>query len=272
VTEKRPTAAERKFVVKSATGPTEVVVGSGCLGRLEALVAAARPRARRTLLLVDAGVADPRVHGRWAGEWAPDAKTVVVPAGEAGKTREVHAELEDEILAAGLTRDDVVVAVGGGATLDVAGYAAATTRRGIPWAAAPTSVVGQVDACLGGKVAINHGRGKNLLGTFHPPFAAIVDVTTLRTLPSRERIAGLAEVYKCGVVGDATLLALLERRGAVDDEGWWGGAVGRRGHREAGIGRGEQRAAQQRGGEDQSDGTASHGQTSWLEVRTHGRS
>src|SRR5204862_85207 len=78
------------------------------------------------------------------------------------------------------------VAVGGGAALDVAGCAAATTRRGLPWVAVPTSVVAQADASVGGKTGINHPRGKNLLGTFHPPALVVADVTTLRTLPPRD--------------------------------------------------------------------------------------
>ncbi len=201
---------------------TEVIVGIGVLGRLEALLDDLVPPGARRLVAVDAGIAPVSVHGRWAGEWRPDPETtIVVPAGEAAKTRAVHARLEDTILARGIGRDDVVIAVGGGAVLDVVGFAAATVGRGVPWVAVPTSVVGQVDAGLGGKTAINHRRGKNLLGAFHPPLLLVVDPTTLRTLPSRDRIAGLAEVYKSGVVGDERLLHVLARRGGVTDEAWW---------------------------------------------------
>ncbi|MBL9088690.1 MAG: 3-dehydroquinate synthase [Planctomycetia bacterium] len=228
MTKRRPLVAERTLSVRGATTTTEVVVGLGLVGRLESLVAEAAPRATRQLLVVDAGVAPARVHGRWPGEWSPDpATSIVVPGGEAAKTREVHARLEDAILDAGLTRDDVVVAVGGGAVLDVAGYAAATARRGIPWVAVPTSVVAQVDASVGGKTAVNHPRGKNLLGTFHPPRRAVVDVGALRTLPERDRTAGLAEVYKTGLVGDRDLLGLLTGRGARDDDAWWVEVVAR---------------------------------------------
>src|SRR5207244_10272782 len=153
----------------------------------------------------------------WPAAFAPDPEyTLQVPAGEASKTRGGHARLEAEVLAAGLTRDDVVVAVGGGAALDVAGYAAATARRGVPWAAVPTSVVAQADAAVGGKTAVNHALGKNLLGAFHPPALVVADVTTLWTLPMRDRIAGLAEVYKAGVVGDREILDALAECGASD--------------------------------------------------------
>ena len=207
---------------------TDVVVGAGCLSRLDALLVERLPRARRRLYVLDAGVADESVRLAWPAAFAPDPEyTLQVPAGEASKTREVHARLEDEILAAGLTRDDVVVAVGGGAALDVAGYAAATARRGVPWAAVPTSVVAQADAAVGGKTAVNHALGKNLVGAFHPPALVVADVTTLRTLPRRDRIAGLAEVYKAGVVGDPQILQALAARGASDDEAWWVDVVSR---------------------------------------------
>ena len=218
----RVPAHEKRFSVRTPSQATSVVVGAGTLGRLESLLAESVPEAARVLYVVDAGVAIPAVHERWSGEWRPEPeRALVVKAGEASKSRAVHAAVEDAILAHGLSRDDVVVAVGGGAVLDVVGYAAATARRGIPWVAVPTSVVGQVDACVGGKTAINHERGKNLLGAFHPPVLAVVDVTTLRTLPSRDRVAGLAEIYKSGRVGDAELLVRLAARAATDDDPWW---------------------------------------------------
>ena len=219
---------ERRLRVEVPGRPTDVVVGAGTLARLEVLVAERCPRARRRLYVVDAGVAPVDVLRRWPASWAPDPEmTVTVPAGEACKTREVHARLEDEVLEAGLTRDDVVVAVGGGAALDVAGYAAATARRGLPWVAVPTSVVAQADASVGGKTGVNHRRGKNLLGAFHPPALVVADVTTLRTLPPRDRTAGLAEVYKAGVVGDPALVEALAARGAPDDDAWWVDALTR---------------------------------------------
>jgi 3-dehydroquinate synthase len=208
--------------------PTDVVVGVGCLARLDAFLAERLPLATRRLYAVDAGVARDDVVERWSSGWRPEPEKMVrVPAGEAAKTRAVHAALEDAILDARLTRDDVVVAVGGGAVLDVAGFAAATARRGVPWVAVPTSVVAQADAAVGGKTSINHPRGKNLLGAFHPPALVVADVTTLRTLPARDRTAGLAEVYKAGVVGDPALLESLDARGGHDDDAWWLDVVAR---------------------------------------------
>jgi 3-dehydroquinate synthetase len=134
----------------------------------------------------------------------------------------VLARLQDGMLH--LTRDEPVVVVGGGATLDVGGFAAATARRGLPWVAVPTTVVGVADAAVGGKVAVNVPAGKNLLGTFHPPALVLADVHYLRTLSERDRVAGLAEVYKAGRVGDPRLLTLL-RRGAPGGSEVWAEAL-----------------------------------------------
>jgi 3-dehydroquinate synthetase len=198
--------------------PTDVRVGAGLLPHLDAALSERLPRAARRLYVVDAGVADPTACGRWSPPWIPPPGALRIPAGEACKTRETHAAIEDRILAEGITRDDVVVAVGGGAAIDVAGFASATARRGVPWAAVPTSVVAQADAAVGGKTAVNHARGKNLLGAFHPPVLVLADVGTLSTLPVRDRVAGLAEVYKAGVVGDAGLVDLLRRRTDPPDD------------------------------------------------------
>ena len=214
MTAPRGAAAPARFRVAPITAarPTDVIVGRGALGRLDALLDEGRPAGARRLVAVDAGVAPVAVHGRWVGEWRPDPEaTIVVPAGEAAKTRAVHARLEDAFLARGIGRDDVVIAVGGGAVLDVVGFAAATVGRGIPWVAVPTSVVGQVDAGLGGKTAVNHRLGKNMIGAFHQPVAVLVDTGCLATLPAREVTAGLAEVVKYGAIRDAAFFDWLER-------------------------------------------------------------
>ena len=204
---------------RAASRPTEIRLGDGALAGLMPHVSGMFPRAGRVLFVFDAGVV-PSIErlGSWGAIIDPlgaaDAlkgrkATLFLPGGEASKTREVHARIEDAILKAEFTRDDAVVAIGGGAVLDVAGYAAATARRGVPWVAVPTSVVAIADASVGGKTAINHPLGKNLLGAFHPPALVIADVRTLSTLPARDFAAGLAEVYKAGVIGDSSILATL---------------------------------------------------------------
>ncbi|MBC7348078.1 MAG: iron-containing alcohol dehydrogenase, partial [Clostridia bacterium] len=124
----------------------------------------------------------------------------VVPDGEEAKSLAVLDRLYDEAFAAGLDRRAAVLALGGGVVGDVAGLLAATYMRGIAFVQLPTTLLAQVDASVGGKVAINHPRGKNLIGAFHQPRLVLADVETLATLPPREWRCGLAEVVKYGVI------------------------------------------------------------------------
>ena len=113
------------------------------------------------------------------------------------------------------TRSDAIVAVGGGAVTDVAGFVAATWLRGVRVVHLPTSLLGMVDASVGGKTGINTAEGKNLVGAFHPPAGVLVDLDTLDTLPPNELISGMAEVIKCGFIADPVILDLIERAIAV---------------------------------------------------------
>jgi 3-dehydroquinate synthetase/shikimate kinase len=128
-----------------------------------------------------------------------------VPRGEAAKTYAVVERLWSELR---LERRGVVVALGGGSTTDVAGFTAATYLRGVDWVAAPTTLVGQVDAAIGGKTAIDLPQGKNLVGAFHWPARAVVDPATLETLPEEQRLEGMAEVVKTGLLAAAPLWEL----------------------------------------------------------------
>jgi len=141
-----------------------------------------------------------------------EAALVQVPDGEAAKSLEEAARLWDAFLAHGLDRSSAVVAVGGGVVGDLAGFAAATYMRGIALVQVPTTLLAQVDAAVGGKVAVNHPRAKNLIGAFHQPRLVLADPETLATLPEREYRAGLAEVVKTGAALSAELFALLEGR------------------------------------------------------------
>jgi 3-dehydroquinate synthase len=138
------------------------------------------------------------------------AEAVVVPDGEAAKTAEVAAALWDEFGRLGLTRSDAVVGIGGGAVTDLAGFAAATWTRGVRVVQVPTSVLGMVDAAVGGKTGINTAAGKNLVGAFHPPAAVLADTEALAGLPEAEFRSGMAEVVKCGFIADAAILELLD--------------------------------------------------------------
>ena len=135
--------------------------------------------------------------------------TFPVPDGESGKSSATLLQVWNWLGAAGFTRNDLVVAIGGGATTDFAGFAAATWLRGIDWVAIPTTVAGMVDAAVGGKTAINSEYGKNLIGSFHSPKAVLVDFSWLETLTDRDYSAGLAEVVKAGFIADGEILNLL---------------------------------------------------------------
>jgi 3-dehydroquinate synthase len=135
---------------------------------------------------------------------------IVVPDGEQAKSWGTLETVFDALLEARCGRDTLLVALGGGVVGDLAGFAAAVYQRGMPFLQVPTTLLAQVDSSVGGKTAINHARGKNMIGAFHQPRAVISDVAVLDTLPDRELRAGLAEVIKHGLGLDAGFVAWLE--------------------------------------------------------------
>jgi 3-dehydroquinate synthase len=139
-----------------------------------------------------------------------EVREVVVPDGEASKCAAQLGALWDRFVEFRLERSSPVIALGGGVVGDLAGFAAATFKRGVPFVQVPTTLLAQVDSSVGGKVAIDHPAGKNLIGAFHQPSAVCIDLATLRTLPRRELVAGLAEVIRSGAALDAAFFAFLE--------------------------------------------------------------
>jgi 3-dehydroquinate synthase len=137
-------------------------------------------------------------------------ETLVLPAGEATKTLAWFEEIMDRLTAARFNRDATLIALGGGVIGDLAGFAAACYQRGIAYVQVPTTLLAQVDSSVGGKTAVNHPRGKNLIGAFHQPRTVLADVGCLETLTDREYRAGLAEVVKYGAGLDAEFFAWLE--------------------------------------------------------------
>ncbi|WP_298439347.1 3-dehydroquinate synthase [Geobacter sp.] len=135
---------------------------------------------------------------------------IEVPDGEEYKNSAILNGIYDELIAAGLTRDAFIVALGGGVVGDMAGFAAATFLRGVPFVQVPTTLLAQVDSSVGGKTGINHPRGKNLIGAFYQPRGVVIDVETLATLPEREYLGGMAEVVKYGAVLDPEFFSFLE--------------------------------------------------------------
>ena len=142
---------------------------------------------------------------------ATDAEVLVfpIPDGEPGKSSATLNKIWDWLGAAGFTRSDLIIGIGGGAVTDFTGFAAASWLRGINWVAIPTTVAGAVDAAIGGKTAINSEYGKNLIGAFHSPSAVIIDVSWFDSLSDRDFAAGLAEVVKAGFISDGKIIQLI---------------------------------------------------------------
>ncbi|MEV4282820.1 3-dehydroquinate synthase [Actinoplanes xinjiangensis] len=185
--------------------PYDVVVGRGLADELPAMIeGATRVAVLHPPTLRERAEAVARAAG------ATTVVPIEVPDAERGKSIEVAARCWDELGAAGFTRTDVVVGVGGGATTDLAGYVAAAWLRGVRWVAVATSVAGMVDAAVGGKTAVNIAAGKNLVGAFHPPAGVLCDLDALDTLPAEDVAAGLAEVVKGGFIADPRILELIE--------------------------------------------------------------
>jgi 3-dehydroquinate synthase len=150
-----------------------------------------------------------------------DAHRIEIPDAEAGKDLPVVGFIWDVLGRIGLGRKDALVSLGGGAATDVAGFAAATWLRGVSIVHVPTTLLGMVDAAVGGKTGINTEAGKNLVGAFHQPLAVLVDLAALKSLPRNEIVAGMAEVVKAGFIADPVILDLIEAdpEAALDPEG-----------------------------------------------------
>ena len=140
----------------------------------------------------------------------PDAPVLTVPSGEASKSFAQYERITEWLLAAGVGRDGTVVAFGGGVTGDLAGFCAATLRRGCRFVQVPTTLLAMVDSSVGGKTAINARAGKNLVGAFHQPGLVVADTAFLGTLPERERRAGLAEIVKAAIIDGEDFAGSLE--------------------------------------------------------------
>jgi 3-dehydroquinate synthase len=190
----------------------QIVIGRATLPSLGRRMAALRPGAKAAIV-TDATVAR---HHLAAAESALElggvglATLVTVPAGESSKSFPVFEHVCEALIEARVERGDLVVALGGGVVGDLAGFAAATIRRGLDYVQVPTTLLAQVDSSVGGKTAIDSRHGKNLIGAFHQPILVVADTALLDTLPAREFAAGYAEVAKYGLLGDADFFARLE--------------------------------------------------------------
>lgn len=188
--------------------PYDVVVGQGLLGELPGVLG---PEVRRVAVIHPHALAatGEAIKDDLAGAGF-EAQAIEVPDAEDAKSVEVAAFCWSVLGRCGFTRSDAIVGVGGGSTTDLAGFVAATWLRGVRVVHLPTTLLGMVDAAIGGKTGINTDEGKNLVGAFHPPAAVLCDLASLETLPVNDYIAGLAEVVKCGFIADPVILDLIE--------------------------------------------------------------
>ncbi|MFD8997082.1 3-dehydroquinate synthase [Streptomyces abikoensis] len=197
----------------AGTAPYEVLVGRQLLGELPGLIGT---RAKRVAVLHPGALASTgeAIREDLAAQ-GYEAIAIQLPNAEESKTVEVAAYCWKALGQTNFTRTDVIVGVGGGATTDLAGFVAATWLRGVRWIAVPTTVLGMVDAAVGGKTGINTAEGKNLVGAFHPPAGVLCDLAALESLPVHDYVSGLAEIIKAGFIADPAILDLIE----ADPEG-----------------------------------------------------
>ncbi|MEW9500209.1 3-dehydroquinate synthase [Jeotgalibacillus marinus] len=195
--------------VKTKDVTYEVVLGEGAIGTLPQVVDALSPSVTSVFYLIDETVYEK--FESIIKAFAPKHKRIfwhVLPAGEKVKTFEVYQEVLGAALNAGLDRQSLIIACGGGATGDLAGFVAATYMRGIRFIQLPTTILAH-DSAVGGKVAINHPLGKNMVGSFHQPTAVIYDIDFLKTLPACEIRSGFTEVIKHAMIADDSFLVEL---------------------------------------------------------------
>jgi 3-dehydroquinate synthase len=209
-----PLRAPEPLLVEVALGARsyDIVIGRAALASLGTRMAALRPGANAAIV-TDATVAAHHLAAAQAalGLAAIKATVVTVPPGESSKSFAMFEQVCEALIAARIERGDLVVALGGGVVGDLAGFAAATVRRGLDYVQVPTTLLAQVDSSVGGKTAIDSSHGKNLVGAFHQPILVVADTGLLDSLPAREFAAGYAEVAKYGLLGDADFFASLER-------------------------------------------------------------
>lgn len=182
------------YTVELGERSYDVVVGEGARHQLEALLTSRAPSARSVALVTSSSLATQPWFDLASGR---AQHVVLVPEGESAKTWDSTGDLLERVAALQLSRDDVIVGVGGGAVTDLAGFVAAIYLRGVALVQIPTTLLGQVDAAIGGKTGVNLASGKNLVGAFHQPLGVLCDPDVLATLPERDRLSGLGEVAKC---------------------------------------------------------------------------
>ena len=190
-----------------------IIIGGALLNRVGELLTS-HTKSQKVLIVSDSFVKSqymPAVHQSLENAGF-DVSTIEAPVGEESKSLAQFSRIQDSLIAHQLDRNSMLIALGGGVIGDLGGFAAAVYMRGISYVQIPTTLQAQVDASVGGKTAINHPKGKNLIGAFHQPKLVLIDVDTLRTLPQRDIHSGLIEVIKMGVIRDEPLFEMVEEK------------------------------------------------------------
>ena len=200
-----------KLTMKLNRSGYDIILKRGCLRNLHQFT---NVQNRKVFVLTDSGV--PAQYAQTVAAQCPDSTVYTVPQGEGSKSLKVYGQVLQAMLEFGMTRKDLLVAVGGGVVGDLGGFCAATFMRGIEFAQCPTTTLSQVDSSIGGKTAVDLGETKNIVGAFWQPCVVLIDPDTLDTLPRRQYVNGLAEALKAGIIADPELFALFEK-GNVED-------------------------------------------------------
>jgi len=204
------TSTTSKVAISLGDRSYDIHIGAGLLAQPETW--AGLPKAQAAMIVTNDTIA-PLYEAQLRAALAPHYKqvhTVVLPDGEAHKDWQTLNLIFDALLSKGCDRKTVLFALGGGVVGDMTGFAAASYMRGVPFVQVPTTLLSQVDSSVGGKTAINHPLGKNMIGAFYQPVRVVCDLDTLKTLPGRELSAGLAEVIKYGPIADMDFLGWIE--------------------------------------------------------------
>ena len=200
-----------KLTMKLNRSGYDIILKRGCLRNLHQFT---NVQNRKVFVLTDSGV--PARYAQTVAAQCPASTVYTVPQGEGSKSLKVYGQVLQAMLEFGMTRKDLLVAVGGGVVGDLGGFCAATFMRGIEFAQCPTTTLSQVDSSIGGKTAVDLGETKNIVGAFWQPCVVLIDPDTLDTLPHRQYVNGLAEALKAGIIADPELFALFEK-GNVED-------------------------------------------------------
>lgn len=197
------------FLIDHSDGQYPILVGESILQNIPSLI-----KGTQALIVTDENVA-PHYLATIQNQLKNIlCDTLILPAGEEHKTMPTFSKIIDACALHQHHRDTTLIALGGGVMSDMTGFAAACYHRGVSWIAIPTTLLAQVDASIGGKTAVNHIAGKNLIGAFHPPTAVLIDLHTLATLPDREFRAGIAEIIKAALIRDELFFTWLEENRA----------------------------------------------------------